>query len=286
MTQSRTVLVLGATGNVGRHVVSQLLAAGVQVRAVTRHPETVVPRAGLEVVAGDLTGLDGSGDWDAALDDVPSMFLIWPLLSAELAPALLTVAKRHVHRVVYLSSMSVDDRREPEANGFWGAVEHAIEKSGLEWTFLRAGGFASNTLGWADQIRADGIVRWPYGRAGRSLVHERDLADVAVRALLEDGHVGEKYVLTGPEAISQIDQVHAIGEAIGRRLRWEELSPDQARRQLLAAWGDPAFVDGALGYWATLIDAPEPVSDAVEKVTGVPARTFREWAEDHREDFR
>jgi uncharacterized protein YbjT (DUF2867 family) len=214
------------------------------------------------------------------------MFLIWPLFSAELAPALLTIAKRHIRRVVYLSSMSVDDKRAPEANGFWGEVEQTIEKSGLEWTFLRAGGFATNALGWADQIRADGVVRWPYGQASRSLVHERDLAEVAVRALLENGHVGEKYVLTGPQAVSQVDQVHAIGAAIGRPLRWQELPLEQARRQLLAAWGDPGFVDGALAYWATLIAAPEPVSDTVQNVTGISARTFRQWAEDHREDFR
>jgi uncharacterized protein YbjT (DUF2867 family) len=182
--------------------------------------------------------------------------------------------------------MSVRDDREPRANGVWGEVEHAIEQSGLAWTFLRAGGFATNTLGWADQIRDEGVVRWPYGRAARSLIHERDIAAVAVRALTEDGHVGAKYVLTGPEAVTQAEQVRIIGEVIGRAVGWEELSPETARQQLLAAWGDPGFVDGALGYWATLVSEPERVTRTVEEVTGVRARTFQEWAIDHADDFR
>jgi uncharacterized protein YbjT (DUF2867 family) len=270
------ILVTGATGNVGRHVVSQLREMGATVRALARNPK------GIDVVRGDLTDPD---TMYAALDGVESVFLLWPLMTAEAAPAVLDVIAKQARHVVYLSSMSVRDDREPWANGLWGEVEHAIEHSGLAWTFLRAGGFATNTLGWADQIRDEGIVRWPYGGAARSLIHERDIAAVAVRALTEDGHVGAKYVLTGPEAVTQAEQVRIIGEAIGRPLRWEELPPDEARRQLIAAWGDPAFVDGALDYWATLVGEPEPVTRTVEEVTGVPAHTFREWAIDHATDF-
>jgi hypothetical protein len=69
-------------------------------------------------------------------------------------------------------------------------------------------------------------------------------------------------------------------------VRWEELAPEEARQQLLAAWGDPAFVDSALATWAGLVTEPEPVTPTVEQVTGVPARTFRQWAGDHISDFR
>jgi uncharacterized protein YbjT (DUF2867 family) len=187
--------------------------------------------------------------------------------------------------VVYLSAMAVRDDLDEQPGAVWAGVERLIRRTSLEWTFLRPSGFATNALMWADQIRAAGVVRWPYGAATRSLIHERDIAAVAVRALTGDGHAGARYVLTGPEAMTQVEQVHAIGEAIGRPVSWEELSPDIARKELLAAWGDASFVDIALGSWADMVTAPEPVTRTVEQITCVPARTFREWAADHADAF-
>nr|WP_216853660.1 NAD(P)H-binding protein [Phytoactinopolyspora halotolerans] len=230
---------------------------------------------------GDLTQPDAL---DAALDGVDAVFLLWPLFTTEAAPAAVGAIARHARRVVYLSAMSGNGDERPD--GFWGEIEELIERSGVEWTFLRGGGFATNLLGWADQIRTDGVVRWPYGGAGRSLIHEADIADVAVRALLDDGHTGRTYSLTGPEVVTQAEQVRIIGEAIGREVRWEELPPDGARKQLLAEWGDEGYVDTALRAWADMVDNPEPVTDTVEQVTGRPARTFRQWAIDHADDFR
>jgi uncharacterized protein YbjT (DUF2867 family) len=208
---------------------------------------------------------------------VRSVFLLWPFLTADGAAEVVDRIARHAQHVVHLSATAVRDGRPPEENGVWGAVEHLIERSGLRWTFLRAGGLAANALGWADQIRSEGVVRWPYGAAARSLIHERDVAAVAVRALTEPGHASARHVLTGPAAITQADQVRTIGEVIGRPVRWEETDPEVARGQLLAALGDPDFVDGALAYWASLADAPEAVTGTVEEITGAPACTFRQW---------
>jgi uncharacterized protein YbjT (DUF2867 family) len=105
-------------------------------------------------------------------------------------------------------------------------------------------------------------------------------------ALTSDGHADRTYVLTGPEAVTQADQAAQIGAAVGRDVRWDELAPGAAREQLLQAWGDPGFVDHALGYWASLVDNPEPVTDTVRRVTGGPARTFAEWAHHHPGAFR
>ena len=129
-------------------------------------------------------------------------------------------------------------------------------------------------------------MRWPYGAAARSLIHEHDIAAVAVRALIEDGHGGAKYLLSGPEALTQVEQVHTIGEVVGRPLHYEEISREAARRQLLTARGDPSFVDGALDAWAKMVTEPEPVTPTVEEVTGMSASTFRQWAIDHADDFR
>jgi uncharacterized protein YbjT (DUF2867 family) len=160
-------------------------------------------------------------------------------------------------------------------------VEHRIEGSVDAWTFLRPTGFAANTLMWADQIRDSGVVRWPYGQASRSLIHERDIAAVGVQALTEGGHAGARYVLTGPQALTQIDQVRAIGDAIGRALRWEELPRAEAEREL--AGKVPAT---ALDTWAGFVERPEVVTSTVEEVTGRRARSFAEWAGDHAHDFR
>lgn len=128
------------------------------------------------------------------------------------------------------------------------------------------------------------MVRWAYGQAARSLIHERDIADVAARVLADGKHAGASYVLTGPEAVTQADQVRIIGEATGLPVRWEEASPEAIREQLAAITGDRAFADHAMAYWASLIGRPEPVTHVVEEITGAQARTFRDWARDHVSD--
>jgi len=166
-----------------------------------------------------------------------------------------------------------------------GLVEHAIEESGIEWTFLRPSGFAANTLMWAHQIRSGNVVRWPFGAARRALIDERDIASVAVRALTEDGHAGARYVLSGPEVLTQAGQLAAIGDAIGRDLTWEELPKDAALEALTAAWGDRAFAETAVDAWEWFVDHPETVSPEVRAITGAPARSFADWAADNAAEF-
>jgi uncharacterized protein YbjT (DUF2867 family) len=258
-----STLVIGATGNVGRHLVEELTTAGVAVRALVRTAAAGLPD-GVDVVHGDLTAPDGL---EACAAGVEAVFLLWPFLTAEAAPSVLKAIGGHARRVVYLSSMSVRDDLAEQADpisGFHADMERLIEGSGLEWTFLRAGGFATNTLQWAPQIRAEGVVRWPYGAAARSLIDERDIAAVAARVLTGEGHHGARYTLTGPETLTQVEQVRLIGEAIGR---------------------PPAYADGALGAWAAMARTPEPVTSTVEEITGTPPRTFRRWALDHVGDF-
>ena len=262
------ILVTGATGNIGQHVVRKLTEAG-------REPRTFSRSAGQ--YRGDLRDPAALG---AALDGVDTDFLLWPGPSGEGAERTVEViTSSSARKVVYVSALTAE-------TGFWGVVEKAIESSDVEWTFLRPGGFATNTLGWAEMIRTTGEVRWPYGEAARSLIHEKDIADVAVHALLTSDLAGQRPELTGPANLTQAEQVRQIGEAIGRELRWVELPSGLARQQLFEEWGDQDFVDGALAYWASLVGGGEPVTDAVERITGHPARTFREWAADHRADFR
>jgi uncharacterized protein YbjT (DUF2867 family) len=280
----KSILVTGATGNVGRQVVSQLLAAECRPRVMTRNPD----RAGLpprvEVVRGDLTDADSL---DRCFDGVDVVFLVWTV-PADAANAAVSRIARHAQRVVLLTSphktphplfQQPNPLRELHAE-----IERLIEGSDLEWTFLRPGMFAANALTWwAPQIRAGEVVRWPYAAAPTAPIHERDIAAVAVRALLESGHDRAEYVLTGPESLSQSAQVNTIGEAIGRLLCYEEMSPDEALRELPFP---AAAVTMLLDAWAAAIGQPALVTSTVAEVTGRPARTFREWASEHAEAFR
>ena len=144
---------------------------------------------------------------------------------------------------------------------------------------------------WAPRIRAGvDVVPWPYAAAATAPIHERDIAAVAVRALCEDalyenGHAGAEYVLTGPQSLSQSEQLSTIGRVIGRSLRMEEISPEDARRELLPVI--PAFpLNFLLDAWAAAIGQPAFVTSTVAEITGAPARTFRDWATDHAAEFR
>jgi uncharacterized protein YbjT (DUF2867 family) len=277
---TQTILVVGATGNVGHHVVAGLLDAGVTVRALARDPERAELPAGVMAIKGDLTDPDSLR---AAAEGASAAFLLWPFMSADGAEAAVQALAGQVGHIVYLSAISAED-------GFWGQVEQVIARHAAQWTFLRAGGFATNTLGWVGEIRQRGAVRWAYGAAARSLIHERDIADVAVAALTDTKqadakHAGATYLLTGPEAVTQADQVRIIGEVTGQPVRWDEAPAEETAELLASFTGDRAFADRAVAYWAGLVARPEPVTGDVQRVTGVPARTFRDWVHDHAAEF-
>ncbi|MFG1885546.1 NAD(P)H-binding protein [Micromonospora sp. NPDC049102] len=288
MNDQRTVLVTGATGNVGPHAVSQLLAAGARVRALVLADDPNVDRlpAGVQLCTGDLADPDSL---DAALDGVDGVFWMWPFfsLSTATAPAVLKKMEQQVDRVVVVSSVGVHIGLEPVDNNCHAYLEQLLEQSTLTWTFLRTTGFMANALGFAAQIRGDGqVVRFPYGDAARTSVHEADLAAVGVRALLDDGHEHRRYLVSGPEVLTQREQVEIIGEVVGRPLRWQDVHAEEARRQMVATGWPPSYADGALDYFAMLTKESEVGSTVVAEVTGQPARTFRQWAHEHAAAFR
>jgi uncharacterized protein YbjT (DUF2867 family) len=286
----RVSLVIGATGTVGRHVVSQLLSMSAEVRALVPDLGSAGLPDGVDVVRGDLSEPDTV---EAGLDGIEAVFLDWPydrwaarFPDAEAAPAVVDAVARHTRRIVLISSHGAsNDLEAGPTSGLYADLERMIEHSGLEWTFLRLCMPASITLNWAWQIRAGGIVRGPYAESARTLIDERDIAAVAVRALTEDGHRGAKYLLTGPESLTHAKQVRIIGEAIGRPLRYEEISREIVRGEMLKAW-TPSFADAVLDAMAARVTEPERATPTVEHVTGTPARTFREWAIEHVSDFR
>ena len=281
------ILVTGATGTVGRQVIAQFAAEGVSVRAFARNPDVGrLPRQ-VDVVRGDLTIPE---TLDAAMDGIDSVFLVWVASPATIGPVLGRIARR-ARRIVFLSAplktphpffQQPNPIRELSA-----AVERGIEASGLQWTFLRPGMFAANALRWwAPPIRAGGVVRWPYLAAAAAPIDERDIAAVAVRALCEDNrHTGAEYVLTGPQSLTQLEQISAIGRVIGRPLRIEDIPPEEARRAGFA--GMPGIVvNMLLDAWAASLGQPAFLTSTVAEITGRPARPFDQWAADHAAAFR
>jgi uncharacterized protein YbjT (DUF2867 family) len=288
MTRTRVppVLVTGATGRVGRAVIDQLIDAGLPVRALTHRSEAAAALpANVEAVTGDLTVPESL---DIALRGVGAVFLVWTVPPAT-APAVVERLATYARRVVYLSAPHQTPHpffQQPNPMAVLHAeIERLIAAAGLESTIIRPGVFASNSLfWWADAIRAGGVVRWPYGAAETAPVDDRDVAAVAARTLYQDGHAGGDYVLTGPESLSQAEQVSIIGDLLGRRVTFEELSPDEFRSETEGSWPRPV-VDMLLAAWGATIGRPAFITSTVSDILGSPPRSFRQWVADHATAF-
>ncbi|MEW1828197.1 NAD(P)H-binding protein [Streptomyces sp. NPDC088196] len=278
------ILVTGATGTVGREVV-RALPADLRVRVMTRDPDKgvgVFP--GAELVVGDYTDPPSLA---RALQGVRTAFLVTTRVDGDDDARFVAAARAAgVRRVVKLSAAAVLDpgaddliTRQQRAN------EELLRGCGLHWTLLRPRAFMSNSLSWAALVRRERTVRALYGTSPNACVDPRDIAEVAVRALTEDVHAGHAYTLTGPQALTAVDQTRELGRILGISLRFEELTPDEARAALSKGW-PPSIVEALLASAERQkAGAKAQVEDTVRMVTGRPARSFRRWAQDHIEAF-
>lgn len=267
-----TTLVTGATGNTGRHVVTELVSRGERVRALTRDPARAAGRlpAGVELVTGTHTAPE---TLDAALEGVSRLHITVTAGLAEVGPEL-------VRRAV-----DAGVRRITVVWGGWvGPVEQAVADSGVEWTRLEPQEFMCNTLNWIDSIRKDGVVREPYDFPS-ALVHEADIAAVAAVALLDDGHAGRAYNITGPEPLTPRERIAILARTVRRDIAFVPITHEQAVDRLLATGVSRADAEYVVGWYATPTDDATTVVDTVERVTGRPARTFAQWAAEHADRF-
>ncbi|MFD4371154.1 SDR family oxidoreductase [Streptomyces sp. NPDC058486] len=280
------VLVTGATGRIGRIVIDRLLDAGVPVRALTHHPQAAATLpTRVEVFTGDLTLPESL---DPALSGVGAVFLVWTA-PPQTAAAVVERLAAQARRVVFLSSPYQTPHplfQQPNPMAVLHAeVERLIAATGLEATIIRPGMFASNALAWwAPAIQAGQAVRWPYSAAESAPVDDRDIAAVAARTLYQDGYVGGDYVLTGPESLTQAAQVDVIGDALGRRITFEEMTPDEFR-SLWQGTVPSSAVDMLLGAWSAAVGQPAYITTTVNDILGTAPRTFRQWAADHATVF-
>ena len=282
------ILVSGATGTVGRELVPQLLDRGQAVRAMSRTPEkaSALFGSGVEVVRGDY---DDRASLRAAIDGVERVFLLTVQMGGR--PPDTTVcslaAQAGVRQIVRLSVLEAGGDEHDPVTGWHTAAENAIKASGLAWTFLRPGGFMSNTLGWAETIRRERTVRSLFADQKVAWIDPYDIAAVAAHVLTEEGHVGQAYPLSGPQALSPREQAAILAQALGTAIDVIDLPPAQVRATMIAQGMPPERADAVLAARGSgASQRGMTVFPTVERITGRPPRSFAEWVEAHLDAFR
>jgi uncharacterized protein YbjT (DUF2867 family) len=281
------ILVTGATGTVGRELVAELVHRGAKVRALSRDPAAAGFPQGVETVTADL---GDPGTLGLALAGIERVFML------ATGPArldhethLVAAAKRAgVARLVKLSALTAEDSTADDIITRWHrAAEQAVTGSGLAWTILRPGAFMSNTLPWAGMIRHQGQVFAPFPGVRTAVIDPADVAACAAAVLLEDGHEGQTYPLSGPELISARGQAATLGEVLGREIGITEIPAEAARQRMIQAGTPSQIADAVLATLAGAGTGPGAlVQPAVRQLTGRPSRPFRDWAMHHIAAFR
>jgi len=279
-------LVTGATGDVGSKVVDRLLQRGDRPRVFVRDREKARSRFGdrVDVFIGDLAD---PASLNPALEGVDALFLVntGPEIPARDEAAAKTAKAAGVKHLVKLSSMDV---AQGLAIGAWHERgEAAIRASGISFTFVQPTGFMSNLMAWATSIKAEGIMRASTGDGRRAFIHSDDIAAVATRALTTREYDGASLPITGPESLSFAEVTTKIGAAIGRRLQFQSISDDEARR-LYAATGAPALeTEAHVSLWRAIREGRlGTVTDTVERILDRKPIALDQWAIENAGAFR
>jgi uncharacterized protein YbjT (DUF2867 family) len=275
------ILVTGATGNAGGAVVRALRERGESVRALMRRASSRALPDGVEVAEGDL---DHAETLKPHLSGVSAVFLLAGY--GGLRESLAAMSDAGVERVVLLSSSAAPSRDLSNAIARYHIEsEDAVRAAGIPWTFLQPNSFMSNAFRWLAQLRAGDIVRLPFADARVAMIDPADLGSVAAAALREDVHHGQAYRLSGPESLRPADQVAAVGELLGRELRFEAQPDDEAREEMSRSM-PPEYVDAFFRFFVDGTLDESQVLPTVEAITGRPPRSFRQWTLTHADEIR
>lgn len=289
------ILVTGATGTVGGHVARELKSVGVPFCALVRDRARAEQTPGAEVEFRE-------GDYQrpatllAALQDVDRVFLVAPLvpqlanLERNAVDAAVQAGVRHI---VKLSTAGVAQATNagsssvPRQYPLHRRAEEQLERSGIAFTHLRPGPFMQNTLNFAPSIAAEGVFRGAWGDGAMAYVDVRDVAAVAARVLTEDGHEGQAYELTGPEALSPAEIARKLSAAIGRKVRYQDVPPEAVHEAMLSRGMPEWFAAAMVEVMAhTRTGAAARVTQAVFELTGRPPRPYDEFAHEFVSAFR
>lgn len=278
------ILIIGATGHVGKELVPSLLESSQPLRVFVRDERKVAHLdACIERAVGDL---DDPASLAAAVQGVQAIFLV--TFETRQDMQVLEAARRAgVRHIVKLSTIEAS---HPVLQvGKWHAErEELIRASGLEWTFLRPGMFMTNTIDWwSGSIKAQGAVYFPGGKGRVAPVDPRDVAAVAALALTQPGHYRRAYELTGSELMTIGEMVQIIGRVLGKRVRYTDIPPVAARLWMLNSGMDKALVNALMEMLSALRKGQGAIyTETFEQVTGRKPRAFEAWCQDHTDAFR
>ncbi len=283
------IVLIGATGTVGRHVAHELTARGMPFRALVRDPARARALLGSRaaLVQGDL---DRPASLAPALKGCERMLLASPVdpRQRELQGNAIAAARdAGVGHVVKLSNLGADPASDFPIARWHGEIERALKASGMAWTHLRPHAFMQNLLHQTGAIKAGGEIAGPYGAGRISMIDARDIAAVALAALTAPGHEGRAYELTGPEAVSWGQVAEKLSRVLGRSVRYADISTEEARRRMIAGGRPDWYTDALIVLflkWAR--GGYDLVSDAVERVTGSPTRGLERFLADHARALR
>jgi uncharacterized protein YbjT (DUF2867 family) len=285
-----TILVLGATGNIGSQVVKQLAAAGANVRAAVRSPRKAeaLKGEGVSLVEFDT---DKPETVEAAFQGVDKAFFLTPLVPdmVELSANLVEVAtKAGVKHIVKSSGMGAEVEPGITLTRWHRAAEKAIEASGIAYTFVRPNGFMQNYANFSGStIKTQNAFYLPVGDGKVSYIDARDIASVAVAALTQEGHEGKAYEVTGPEALSNEEIAEIITQVVGRKINYVDVSDDAARSEMKQSGMPDVVVDATMElYGLYKAGYASEVTPAVEQVTGKTAISFEQFAKDYADGFQ
>src|SRR5213080_503611 len=232
---SKSVLVTGATGTIGRDVAKRLSEMGASVRAGVRDQAKARKQFGSDIALAPFD-FENEKTFSKALEGVEKVFLLPPLLpnQLELMNGFVDAAKRAgVRHIVKLSAIGIDDETRPAAVKWHRANEQHIRESGLEFTFLRPNSFMQNFFTYFPP--RNGAIYLPWGNGTASFVDTRDIASVAAKVLTSNGHEGKIYTLTGPATLGIAEVARILSEAAGSELKYVDVPEDAARDGMLQA---------------------------------------------------
>jgi uncharacterized protein YbjT (DUF2867 family) len=278
-------LITGATGDVGSRVVEYLLRRGERPRVFVRNETKARSRFGerVDIFVGDLAD---PASLKPALEGVDALFLVntGPQIPALDEAAAKLAKAAGVKHLVKLSSMDV---QQGLAIGAWHERgEAAVRASGVPFTFVQPTGFMSNLLAWAPSIKAEGVVRASTGDGRRAFIHSDDIAAVATTALTTREYVGESLPITGPEALNYAEVTAKLGTAIGRQLRFQPISDEEARQRYAATGASSPETEAHVSLWRAIREGRlANITDNVERILGRKPIAMDQWATENAGAF-